>query len=128
RPGGSHGRSQDGGGNRGPDRDRGRDSRGGRERPAREQDWDNFFNPDTKIKVEEEDEDSKFGKKGDGKNEPKKEKEKPNFGLSGKLTEETNTFRGVVIKYSEPPEARKPQKIRWRLYPFKGEESLPVMY
>ena len=59
---------------------------------------------------------------------PKVEKEKPNFGLSGKLTEETNTFRGVVIKYSEPPEARKPQKIRWRLYPFKENEELPVMF
>jgi len=26
-------------------------------------------------------------------------KAKPNFALSGKLTEETNTYRGVVIKY-----------------------------
>jgi len=62
------------------------------------------------------------------KEDKKVEKEKPNFGLSGKLTEETNTFKGIVIKYSEPPEARKPQRIRWRLYPFKGQESLPVMH
>lgn len=55
------------------------------------------------------------------------DKDKPNFALSGKLTEETNTFRGVVIKYSEPPEARKPRK-RWRFYPFKGEEALPVLH
>ena len=55
------------------------------------------------------------------------EKEKPNFGLSGKLTEETNTYRGVVIKYSEPPEARKPKK-RWRLYPFKEGEALSVLH
>ncbi|XP_060524246.1 smad nuclear interacting protein 1 [Cylas formicarius] len=54
-------------------------------------------------------------------------KEKPNFGLSGKLTEETNTYRGVVIKYSEPPEARKPKR-RWRLYPFKGEKALQTLY
>lgn len=63
-------------------------------------------------------------------NEDKKapaEKERPNFGLSGKLTEETNTFRGVVIKYSEPTEARKPKR-RWRLYPFKGEKALPTLY
>jgi smad nuclear-interacting protein 1 len=60
--------------------------------------------------------------------QPEVEKEKPNFGLSGKLTAETNTFKGVVIKYSEPPEARKPLKFRWRLYPFKGHEGLPVMY
>ncbi|NXJ68157.1 SNIP1 protein, partial [Rostratula benghalensis] len=54
-------------------------------------------------------------------------KEKPSFELSGALLEDTNTFRGVVIKYSEPPEARIPKK-RWRLYPFKNEEFLPVMY
>ncbi|XP_045461976.1 smad nuclear-interacting protein 1-like [Harmonia axyridis] len=52
---------------------------------------------------------------------------KPNFGLSGKLTEETNTYKGVVIKYSEPPEARKPKR-RWRLYPFKGEKALQTLY
>lgn len=51
----------------------------------------------------------------------------PNFGLSGALTEDTNTFRGVVIKYNEPPEARIPKR-RWRLYPFKNDEPLPVMY
>ncbi|NXF11254.1 SNIP1 protein, partial [Smithornis capensis] len=54
-------------------------------------------------------------------------KEKPSFELSGALLEDTNTFRGVVIKYSEPPEARIP-KTRWRLYPFKNDEFLPVMY
>lgn len=58
---------------------------------------------------------------------PPQEKEKPNFGLSGKLTEETNTVNGVVIKYAEPPEARKPKR-RWRLYPFKGEQALPTLH
>lgn len=67
-----------------------------------------------------------------GKNEGEKQKsevskEKPNFGLSGKLTEERNTYRGIVIKYSEPPEARKPKR-RWRLYPFKGEKALQTLY
>lgn len=60
-------------------------------------------------------------------NPPPAEKEKPNFELSGALTEDTNTFRGVVIKYNEPPEARIPKR-RWRLYPFKNDEPLPVMY
>ncbi|XP_066494417.1 smad nuclear-interacting protein 1 [Tiliqua scincoides] len=55
------------------------------------------------------------------------DKEKPSFELSGALLEDTNTFRGVVIKYTEPPEARIPKK-RWRLYPFKNDEVLPVMY
>jgi smad nuclear-interacting protein 1 len=49
------------------------------------------------------------------------EKEKPNFGLSGALMKDTNTYKGVVIKYSEPIEARKPKR-RWRLYVFKGEQ------
>jgi len=57
----------------------------------------------------------------------KPEKQKANLGLSGKLTEDTNTFRGVVIKYSEPVEARKP-KTKWRLYQFKGDQSLPTLY
>ena len=56
------------------------------------------------------------------------EKEKPNFEKSGKLTEHTNTFNGVVVKYNEPKEARMPKKKQWRLYPYKGEESLKVLH
>ncbi len=41
--------------------------------------------------------------------------------------EDTNVFNGVVIKYSEPPEARKP-KTRWRFYVFKGDETLPTLH
>ncbi|KAL7072291.1 hypothetical protein ACQ4LE_008527 [Meloidogyne hapla] len=55
------------------------------------------------------------------------EREKPSFEPSGKLAADTNTFKGVVVKYNEPPEAKIP-KLRWRIYPFKGEESLPVIY
>lgn len=55
------------------------------------------------------------------------EKEKPNFGLSGKLTEDTNKVNGIVIKYAEPQEARKPKR-RWRLYPFKGDQALPTLF
>lgn len=51
-------------------------------------------------------------------------KEEPNFGLSGALAKDTNTFNGVVLKYAEPPEARVPKK-KWRLYPFKNERPLP---
>ena len=42
----------------------------------------------------------------------------PSFEPSGKLAADTNTFKGVVIKYNEPPEAAQP-KLRWRLYPIK---------
>ncbi len=56
---------------------------------------------------------------GDGENS--EEKQGVSFETSGKLLEDTNVFNGVVIKYSEPPEAKKPKK-RWRFYVFKGEE------
>jgi len=70
-----------------------------------------------------------WGKKDDNKkgNEEQKPKEKPNLGLSGALTADTNTYKGVVIKYSEPPEAKIPKK-RWRFYPFKGDELLKIIY
>lgn len=48
---------------------------------------------------------------------------KPDYNLSGALAKDTNTFKGVVIKYNEPVEAHKPDQ-RWFLYPFKGDESL----
>ncbi|XP_063622150.1 smad nuclear-interacting protein 1 isoform X1 [Cydia splendana] len=55
------------------------------------------------------------------------DKEKPNFGLSGKLTAEANTVNGVVIKYAEPDDAKQPKR-RWRFYPFKGDKALPILY
>lgn len=54
------------------------------------------------------------------------DKIKPNFEQTGKLAEDTNTFNGVVVKYNQPVEARKPKR-KWRLYPFKGEDSLPFI-
>ena len=71
-----------------------------------------------------------YGRPSDSNNKDKSkpvDKEKPNFQTSGKLAEDTNVYRGVVIKYNQPPEARKP-KTKWRLYPFKGEEALPVLH
>ncbi|KAG5858010.1 hypothetical protein ANANG_G00025560 [Anguilla anguilla] len=63
---------------------------------------------------------------GDGDGDPPREGE-AQLRAVGALVEDTNTFRGVVIKYNEPPEARIPKR-RWRLYPFKNDEPLPVMY
>ncbi|RKP11105.1 SMAD/FHA domain-containing protein [Thamnocephalis sphaerospora] len=54
-------------------------------------------------------------------------KEKPNFGLSGKLAADTNMHNGVVVKYSEPSEARKPT-ARWRLYVFKNDDHLDLLH
>lgn len=50
-----------------------------------------------------------------------KPKEKANFGLSGALTEDEkggNVYKGVVMKFKEPLEARAPM-TKWRLYVFK---------
>jgi len=55
------------------------------------------------------------------------EKEGVDLGLSGALTADANSFNGAVIKYAEPAEARKPKK-KWRLYVFKGNEELPILY
>ncbi|CAH8832996.1 unnamed protein product [Trichobilharzia szidati] len=54
-------------------------------------------------------------------------KQKANFELSGKLAEDTNVFKGVVIKYNEPEDARKPT-THWRLYAFKGNQTLPILH
>lgn len=76
---------------------------------------------DTVVKSEQFwSKDAKVEAKSDGK---VVEKQKPNFETTGKLLEDTNVVNGVVVKYSEPLEAHKPKR-RWRLYPFKGEESL----
>ena len=80
------------------------------------------------MRGEEGEEEHEWGKaSGQGPTKPPENNAKPNFGLSGKLTEDTNMFNGVVIKYSEPVEARMPKR-RWRLYPFKGDEGLPTLY
>ncbi|THV03866.1 SMAD/FHA domain-containing protein [Dendrothele bispora CBS 962.96] len=60
-------------------------------------------------------------------------KAKPNFGASGLLAAETNTVKSVdgknstVLKYNEPPEARKPS-VGWRLYVFKGDEQTELLH
>ncbi|GAA6005787.1 Pml1p [Rhodotorula paludigena] len=51
----------------------------------------------------------------------------PDFKPSGALAAETNTLNGVVLKYSEPAEARKPVR-NWRLYVFKGKEQVELFH
>ena len=55
------------------------------------------------------------------------EKEEVDMSLSGNLLKDTNTVNGVVVRYAEPTDARKP-KTKWRMYVFKGEEELPILY
>lgn len=40
---------------------------------------------------------------------------------SGTLAEDTNMYKGVLIKYNEPPEAKKP-KLRWTLKIFSRKK------
>jgi smad nuclear-interacting protein 1 len=57
---------------------------------------------------------------------------KPNFKPSGLLAAETNTVKAAdgttsVLKYNEPPEARKPA-LAWRLYVFKDSEQVDLLH
>lgn len=58
------------------------------------------------------------------------EKEKANFGLTGNLSKDVNTgniVNGVVMKWSEPLDASKPDK-QWRLYVFKEEKLVETLH
>lgn len=93
----------------------GRTNRGGRDESYSERDREQERQRDRgKYDVEA---------KGEAGELVKAEMEKPNFGSSGLLAKETNTVKGVQLKYNEPPEARKPLR-NWRLYVFKGKEQL----
>jgi smad nuclear-interacting protein 1 len=63
-------------------------------------------------------------KGGDSNSNPYEEKKiKPDFGLSGALSRDAktgNVYKGVVLKFREPPEARAPN-AQWRLYVYKSK-------
>ena len=88
------------------------------------------------ARVEEEDDgnkrpssDDKDGQKDDG--EPKPPPKKANFGLSGALAKDAggggNVYKGVVLKFREPPEARTPN-TQWRFYVFKGKDLTETLH
>lgn len=61
------------------------------------------------------------------------EKKRPNFGLSGALAKDqsgaggSNVYKGVLLKFQEPPEARTPN-TQWRFYVFRGEEQIETLH
>lgn len=60
------------------------------------------------------------------------EKKKPDFGLSGALLGDTSgkggtIYKGVVLKFQEPLEARTPN-TQWRLYVFKNNEQIDTLH
>jgi smad nuclear-interacting protein 1 len=67
--------------------------------------------------------------------EGKEEKKKPDFGLSGALVGSSSVhgggggtmYKGVVLKFQEPPEARTPNTL-WRLYVFKDEKQIDTLH
>ncbi|KAI0122426.1 SMAD/FHA domain-containing protein [Daldinia grandis] len=65
--------------------------------------------------------------------EPPKPKERPNFGNTGALAAASNSIiqsdgAKIVLKYHEPPEARKASpKDQWKLFVFKGEDIVDTI-
>ncbi|KAI7532564.1 hypothetical protein KC331_g13522 [Hortaea werneckii] len=62
---------------------------------------------------------------------PPPPKQKPNYKPTGLLAKEANTVAGTakVLKYHEPPEARKPPpKEQWRLYVFKKKDLTDTIH
>lgn len=66
-----------------------------------------------------------------GPQEERKEDQKPNFAVSGALSKDVGSsgrlYKGVLLKFQEPLEARTPS-IQWRLYVFKGEDQLDTLH
>ena len=63
---------------------------------------------------------------------PPEDKAKPDFAPSGLLAVATNMVKNAdgtstLLKYNEPPEARKPL-VGWQLYVFKGDEQLGALH
>jgi smad nuclear-interacting protein 1 len=57
-------------------------------------------------------------------------KVKPDFGLSGALSKDVktgNVYKGVLLKFREPPEARAPNTL-WRLYVYKGDDLVETLH
>lgn len=62
-----------------------------------------------------------------------KPKEKPNFGTTGQLAAASNSIEQadgtkIILKYHEPPEARKPPpRDQWKLFVFKGQDVVDTI-
>jgi smad nuclear-interacting protein 1 len=68
-----------------------------------------------------------------GSGTPPVEKQKANYATTGRLAAESNTInsadgQAIILKYHEPPEARKPPPGQaWRIYVFKGTEIMDTI-
>jgi smad nuclear-interacting protein 1 len=123
-PGGGGGRGGRGNDNDNGGRNGGRGGRGGdrdRDRGPR----NDHYGP-RKVEGEEEEAPPK-----EEDETPKPPEVKPNFGLSGALTKDAggggNVYKGIVLKFQEPPEARAPN-TQWRFYVFKGKDMVETLH
>ena len=87
-----------------------------------------YYGPDRKAESNDRSRDREEEKEEDGPTE----KQKPDFGLSGALTQQKGStggtlYKGVQLKFSEPAEARTPKTL-WRFHVFKGEEQIQVLH
>ncbi|KAF7314505.1 FHA domain-containing protein [Mycena kentingensis (nom. inval.)] len=112
-----------------------------RDRPRRRDDEDRKYGYSERDREQERDRDRQRYDDGRRRDEGEgsraaslspRSKAKPDFKASGLLAAETNTVRAAngdstVLKYNEPPEARKPVE-GWRLYVFKGEEQVELLH
>ena len=65
-----------------------------------------------------------------GEDVREEEKAKADFGLSGALSKDTvtgNVYNGVILKWTEPLDAKVPYK-GWRLYVFKDNEVVETLH
>ena len=73
------------------------------------------------------------GKASENDDDEAVDKKRPDFGLSGALAADnsggggSNMYKGVLLKFQEPPEARTPNTL-WRFYVFKGEEQIDTLH
>jgi smad nuclear-interacting protein 1 len=95
-----------------------------------------YYGPSS-SRQQQQDQDNNNNNNQEQQDESKEEEErappehKANFGLSGALTKDEggggNVYKGVVLKFREPPEARCPT-MPWRFYLFKGKELLNTLH
>ncbi|KAI9790097.1 MAG: hypothetical protein M1816_005567 [Peltula sp. TS41687] len=80
------------------------------------------------IDTDEREEEKEKENDDDDDNDAEVRRQRPNFQPTGRLAAESNTLAGIVLKYHEPAEARKPAPdAGWRLYVFKGADLLETI-
>ncbi len=87
--------------------------------------------PSKRPRGEEKQQDAEESMSREQESSSEKPKAKANFGLSGALLQKDENhsvlYKGVILKFQEPPEARAPN-TPWRFYVFKQDELLETLH